>query len=174
MSPVSPRRYSDRDAQYEWFIQALRLRPVNLWGFSRINFVRALRPDRTDYECTDCGSPCLACFAQVRTLLSKRKLQWIIDQGKADGWDDPRFPTVGGTLRPPMRPTLTARGGLPMRTPLTCQVCSPGGRHPAARHTSRFGTCLVFRPAKCGASAALRKAPQSDHPAARDSGAVQS
>ena len=67
------RQYSDRDAQYQWFITNLRLRKVELEGFSRINF--------------------------VKTLLSKRKLQWLIDHKMAEEWDDARFPTVAGILR---------------------------------------------------------------------------
>lgn len=66
--------YHDRDAQYEWVLDAIQLphRP-RISDFSRLNF--------------------------QFTLLSKRKLQWFVNQKIVEGWDSPAFPTVRGVLR---------------------------------------------------------------------------
>jgi hypothetical protein len=64
--------YRDRNPQYQWMLDALGLRKVNIWDYSRLNF--------------------------IYTLLSKRKLHWFVNEGLVSGWDDPRFPTVRGTL----------------------------------------------------------------------------
>lgn len=65
--------YHDRNEQYYWMVDALGLRKPFIWDYSRMNF--------------------------VYTLLSKRKLNWFVNNGVVTGWDDPRFPTVRGVLR---------------------------------------------------------------------------
>jgi len=64
--------YRDRNPQYNWMLDALELRRVEVWDFGRLAF--------------------------VYTLLSKRKLKWFVEENHVKGWDDPRFPTVRGTF----------------------------------------------------------------------------
>ncbi|AWP01976.1 Bifunctional glutamate/proline--tRNA ligase [Scophthalmus maximus] len=82
--------YHDRDEQFYWIIDALRLRKPYIWEYARLNL--------------------------NNTVLSKRKLTWFVDQGYVDGWDDPRFPTVRGVLRRGMtveglKQFIAAQGG---------------------------------------------------------------
>ncbi|KAK2198116.1 bifunctional Ribosomal protein L25-Gln-tRNA synthetase [Babesia duncani] len=65
--------YSARIPQYQWFIEKCKLRKVEIYEFSRINF--------------------------VKTILSKRHLKWFVSNGLTTGWDDPRMPTVRGLIR---------------------------------------------------------------------------
>lgn len=65
--------YHDRNAMYEWVQEKLGLRKVTIYDYSRLNL--------------------------VSTILSKRSLKWFVESGIADGWMDPRFPTVQGIMR---------------------------------------------------------------------------
>ena len=65
--------YSDRNDLYFWVLEKLNLRKPELQLFSSLSF--------------------------ENTLLSKRKIRWLIENNYVMGWDDPRLCTIGGLLR---------------------------------------------------------------------------
>jgi glutaminyl-tRNA synthetase len=58
---------------YDWFIEQLSLFPSKQYEFARLNL---------NY-----------------TVMSKRKLLQLVEEGHVDGWDDPRMPTISGLRR---------------------------------------------------------------------------
>lgn len=65
--------YADRIPLYKWVENAVGLRSKEIYEYSRLNF--------------------------MYTVLSKRKLKWLVENGKVEGWDDPRLPTIRGLIR---------------------------------------------------------------------------
>jgi len=70
--------YKDHDSLYKWIQEKAKVRIVRLEDFARLNF--------------------------VNTVLSKRKLQHIIEMKAVEGWNDPRIPTIQGISRRGLQP----------------------------------------------------------------------
>jgi glutaminyl-tRNA synthetase len=58
---------------YDWFIQKLEIFPSHQYEFARLNM--------------------------TYTVMSKRKLLQLVNEGYVSGWDDPRMPTISGMRR---------------------------------------------------------------------------
>jgi glutaminyl-tRNA synthetase len=65
--------FEDHRPLYTWFIEQLGIFPSRQIEFDRLNL--------------------------TYTLLSKRKLLQLVQEGRVSGWDDPRMPTLGGIRR---------------------------------------------------------------------------
>jgi len=65
--------YEDHRPLYEWFLRELEIFPSRLIEFARLNL--------------------------SYTVLSKRKLLRLVQEGHVRGWDDPRMPTLRGLRR---------------------------------------------------------------------------
>jgi glutaminyl-tRNA synthetase len=58
---------------YDWFIEKLEIYPSRQYEFARLNM--------------------------TYTVMSKRKLLQLVNEGHVTGWDDPRMPTISGMRR---------------------------------------------------------------------------
>lgn len=58
---------------YNWFIEKLEIFPSRQYEFARLNM--------------------------THTMMSKRKLLQLVNEGHVNGWDDPRMPTLSGMRR---------------------------------------------------------------------------
>ncbi|MFA5713182.1 MAG: glutamate--tRNA ligase family protein, partial [Bacteroidales bacterium] len=58
---------------YDWFIEKLEIYPSKQYEFARLNL--------------------------TYTVMSKRRLLKLVEEGVVNGWNDPRMPTIGGLKR---------------------------------------------------------------------------
>ncbi len=65
--------FADHQPLYRWYIEQLGIFPSQQFEFDRLNL--------------------------TYTLLSKRKLLQLVQEGHVSGWDDPRMPTLSGIRR---------------------------------------------------------------------------
>ncbi|MCH7666100.1 MAG: glutamine--tRNA ligase/YqeY domain fusion protein [Acidobacteria bacterium] len=65
--------FEDHRPLYDWFIENLEIFPSRQIEFARLNL--------------------------SHTVLSKRKLKKLVEEGHVSGWDDPRMPTLSGIRR---------------------------------------------------------------------------
>ncbi len=65
--------YEDHRPLYDWFLEALGIHHPRQIEFARLNL--------------------------TYTVMSKRKLLQLVEQGHVSGWDDPRLPTLAGLRR---------------------------------------------------------------------------
>ena len=65
--------FADHRPLYNWFIQQLGIFPSQQIEFDRLSL--------------------------TYTIMSKRKLRQLVEEGHVKGWDDPRMPTLGGLRR---------------------------------------------------------------------------
>ncbi|MCK6560722.1 glutamine--tRNA ligase/YqeY domain fusion protein [candidate division KSB1 bacterium] len=65
--------YEDHRPLYDWFLEALGIHHPQQIEFARLNL--------------------------TYTVMSKRKLLQLVEQGHVSGWDDPRLPTLAGLRR---------------------------------------------------------------------------
>ena len=65
--------FADHQPLYNWFIQQLGIFPSQQIEFDRLSL--------------------------TYTIMSKRKLRRLVEEGHVKGWDDPRMPTLGGMRR---------------------------------------------------------------------------
>src|SRR6202522_450360 len=65
--------FADHQPLYNWFIEQLGIFPSKQIEFDRLSL--------------------------TYTMMSKRKLRQLVEEGRVNGWDDPRMPTLGGMRR---------------------------------------------------------------------------
>lgn len=81
--------YTDHRSLYDWVVDnALRLMPETV----------KCRSEQTEF----------ARLSLTNTVMSKRKLRRLVEEGHVQGWDDPRLPTIAGLRRRGVTPEAIA------------------------------------------------------------------